>query len=187
MSDNCSLSEGLKNFDPVDGTSFLKSHYRTRHTEKGESIEEPHKMNSGIKRSIVNASVMDVVQGLLPLSFAYLQDGMVAFASSLVRAGQEVPPSTNVNIPYLLPSPPTVREGVSRLATRLRGEFKEDLPIILGIGGGMTCDGLKLDANGRKYYDLIIHYIDVPKTETIEPIKVMRSRVVFIKGHEYNE
>lgn len=132
-----------------------------------DSLDAPDKANSGIKRKIVEDSVMAVVQGLINLNFAYSQDGMVDFAESIVSAGQSVPPNTDVDIPYLLTSPPTVRNGVTKLAKRLRVDLMDALPRIMRIGGGMTCDGLKLDSNGRKYFDFIVHYNAVTDRETI--------------------
>lgn len=181
LSDNCALLDGLKRFDPIDGTAALKSHYRAKHVDKKDTLDEPHKVSSGVKRTVTEASVLAVVHGMLPLNFAYRHEGMLMFAEALVSAGQSIPPNKSVDIAYMLPSPPTVRDGVRELATRLRAGFRKELSTILKIGGGLTCDGLKLDANGRKYYDLIIHYLDVPRSETLEPKAVMRSRVVFFK------
>lgn len=152
-----------------------------------DSLDATHKVSSGIKRNIVEASVMAVVQGLIPLKFSYRQDGMVAFADSLICDGQSVPLNTNVDIPYLLSSLPNVLNGVTKLSTTMRVEFKDYLPIILHIDGRMTCEGLKQDHNGIKYNDLIVHYIYVPNTETIEPIPVIHSRVFFLNGREGNE
>lgn len=58
---------------------------------------------------------------MIPLNFEYLYPGIISFGKSLVISGQAPTPNTDVDIPYLLPSPPTIREGVPKLA----GSFRE--------------------------------------------------------------
>lgn len=37
-------------------------------------------------------------------------------------------------------------------------KFSSELPKIIKFGGVVTCDGLKLDSNGRKYYHFVLIY-----------------------------
>lgn len=141
---------------------MIKSHYKSRHTDHKARMEAPVRVSGAVKRTVTYAAVFSVVLGTLSLNFLYRHDGMLRFAESLVTAGQSLPPNVEVDVAALFPSPPTVRDGVTKLSSRLRESFKGTLPDLLKLGGGLTCDGLKLDSNGRKYYDLIIHYIEVP-------------------------
>lgn len=63
----------------------------------------------------------------------------------------------DVDVPYLLPSPSTVRQVFMNLASSRREEYKHNFPCTIIIGGDLRYDGLKLEASGRKYYDLIVH------------------------------
>lgn len=107
----------------------------------------------------MDAAVPSVVHVTLTLSCAYRNTGMDSFAEALVSDGQTVPPNVTMDVTALLPSPPTVLEGVTNLEKLLRESFKETLPDTFKIGGGLNCDCLKLEANCRKHYDIIIHYI----------------------------
>lgn len=54
----------------------------------------------------------------------------------------------------------------------------------------MTCDGLKLDSNGRKYYDLIVHFFEFPSSPqaTLRHAEVsLISRDIFLNGHTGSE
>lgn len=53
---------------------------------------------------------------------------------------------------------------VAPLGTLVEKERKSfivgNIPVLLGKGGGITCDGFKIEEAGAKYYDFILHYID---------------------------
>lgn len=73
------------------------------------------KVATAVKRIFTDAAALAVLQGTLLLSFAYHQTGMESFSESLISAGQTVPPNVTVDVPALLPSPPTVRDGTTKL------------------------------------------------------------------------
>lgn len=68
---------------------------------------------------VSDAAKLAVVQDTLPLIFSYLHQGMEQFDESLVFSMQSVPPNVDVDVPYLLPTPPTVIEGVMKPASSL--------------------------------------------------------------------
>lgn len=181
------MADALKTFDTVEGTNVLKAHYNSNHVERSGTVDSPFKVPAALKRTVTNAALFSVVQVILPLSFSSRQIRMVSFAEALVTASRTVAPNVPVDVPALIPSPPTVREGFPLLLDRLRKSFKRTLPYILKVGVGMTFDGIKLETNGIKYYDLIIYYISVPEPGayfTAVPKPVMGSQVISITGHK---
>lgn len=160
LSGHCPFKSALKKYDTVLGTSTLRNHTRTHEGQNRKTTDMGvAKVGSVMKGEVIDAAVYAVVEGLLPLSFAYNKHGLLVFATSLVEAGRSVPMATEVDVRDLLPSNNAVRDGVSRLARKQQELFRNnELQAILDCGGGVTSDGLKQDTTGTKYYDFVIHY-----------------------------
>lgn len=48
-------------------------------------------------------------------------------------------------------------------ALSLNQKFKDIPPNFLPYGGGICFDGVKLEATGRKYYNVVMHYLDTKR------------------------
>lgn len=51
-----------------------------------------------------------------------------------------------------------VRAGIINLSNEIQKELNSQLPAIFYFGDVITFDGVKLEANGCKYYDFVIYY-----------------------------
>lgn len=189
LTGHCPLRNALKKFDTDVGTSTLRNHMKS-HTE-GKHVDNVSsrltKVGLGVKRSVADAAVRAVVQGLLPLSFSYRKPGMQAFASALVDAGKSVPFNVSIDIKDLLPCASSIREGVKRLARKEHDSFKHtELENVLSLGGGVTCDGLKQKVNGEKYYDFTIHYFRLGKPDLLTRVREAQlvTKLLFLKMHQ---
>ncbi|KAI0559172.1 Ribonuclease H-like protein [Gracilaria domingensis] len=154
ISGQCSLHAALKRFDPDQGTSVLKNHTKLHSEEKRKRTMDANvvtKVNQTQKKSIIEVAAFAVSAGLLPISFAYKNLGMVAFAKALVDAGRSIPVTTELDIEDMLPSDKAVRESIIRIAKEKRESYRvEESKEVIGLGGGVTSDGLKNDVNGTK-------------------------------------
>lgn len=108
------------------------SHYKQGRSEKDPLITVPKDQ----KMSIINAAAMPL--HFLPLWFCEDRKlGMYKFAEALVELGQIYDPSDKLNISK-------------------QENFNSQLPATIYFRGCVTCDGLKLESNGRKYNHCII-------------------------------
>lgn len=102
---------------------------------------------------------------------------MKMFAESLIKIGQSIPPSMRVYIEYLLPSAPTVRSSMVEITRSSRENLKSNLINILKGAADMKSDGVKGYVDGKKYYDLVIHYYD-------QSARGLKSNVLFLAEHK---
>lgn len=183
LTDSCPIQHGLKVFDPTKGTSSLR-HHVTTHTSSIADVAQVH-VSLKSKREVTDAAAEASVRGILPLSFTYRKRGMTKFAKALISFGQKLHPNAIVNdrlVNQLLPAPQKVRESVSNKASVCRNKIKSNINILLERGGGITCDGLKQMVNGKKYYDLVIHFIDCTGDE-LKAHASVQSLLLFIFLH----
>lgn len=93
------------------------------------------------------------------LNFCDNKSGLKAFASALIRLGRNYAQSSVVDVRELLPSSETVRKEVIKPSEKCDLDFKSELKSILQAGGSVSCDGVKLESNGDKYYDFVVNYL----------------------------
>ncbi|KAI0563666.1 zinc finger BED domain containing protein [Gracilaria domingensis] len=193
ISGQCSLHAALKRFDPDQGTSVLKNHTKLHSEEKRKRTMDANvvtKVNQTQKKSIIEAAAFAVSAGLLPISFAYKNPGMVAFAKALVDAGRSIPVTTELDIEDMLPSDKAVRESIIRIAKERRERYRVEEPKeVIGLGGGVTSDGLKNDVNGTKYYDFTAHYFKLGSPHVLtkdRPFELV-SKMIFLIEHKGGE
>lgn len=179
----CSVSTGVRKFSPKTGTTSLLNHVKIH--QENRAISSDVQLSLTEKRRVIDSAVDAVVHGLLPLSFAYKKPGIVSLARVLIEIGQSLPANAVVDVVDLLPSNQAVLDGVTRSATKLRRELSNtSLPRICKIGGGITCDGLKQPITGRKYYDLVLHYVEFKKHLVTGKLDVtLHSRVLLLNEH----
>lgn len=169
----CNLKNAIKGFDTAKrGTAALKRHSDSHNGSTAKKRKADYlpvkKLGAGAKRRIADASCVAAVQGLLPLSFLSSNPGMYQFIKTILECGQACPVSSNLDVADLIPSDKTVADAVLRLANAQKADFKDrHLDKILSVGGGITCDGLKQKATGKKYYDFVVHYFDTPDVELL--------------------
>ena len=85
--------------------------------------------------------------------------GMNEFAIALIQLGQQYSQSYVIDVKELLPSCETVRSEVIKLSEKYDGDFKSELSNILVAGGGVSCEDVKLESNGNKYYDFVLNFL----------------------------
>lgn len=66
----------------------------------------------------------------------------------------------------LLSSDTCVRDTIFKMTvTHQQGLFDKGMNRILSLGGGVTCEAVKVEKTGAKYFDFIVHFIQY-KTPT---------------------
>ncbi|KAI0561790.1 hypothetical protein FGB62_71g00 [Gracilaria domingensis] len=161
ISSQCYLHSSVKKFDPEQGTSVLINHSKLHLNDKKKTTvaNVVAKVSKTQKSCIVNSAAFAASAEPLPLSFAYKNPGIVLFAKPLVDAGMSVTVSEKPDIEDMLPSDQVVKESIQRIGKveheRYRVNKSKD---VMGLGGGVTSDGLKNELNGTKYYDFTAHY-----------------------------
>lgn len=70
-------------------------------------------------------------QGLLPLSYAYQQPGMLKFCGALIELGNYLSPNSVVDVEKILPYHTTVRAAIKVIAQTFRATFSEGLKEVL--------------------------------------------------------
>lgn len=113
------------------------------------------------KYMLLYAAANTVVCDTLPLNFTYNKGGFTDISKVLLPIGQSYPTAVNINLKKLLPCPAPVRGGVLSLPSKCRENAKGELSNILHMGGGVSCDGVKVALTNKKYYDFVISYICV--------------------------
>ena len=116
-------------------------------------------MSSDRKRNITESCAIAVAMDKIPLNFAR-KSGFRRLATGLIKLGQQYSTSSNLDIDKILPCRNTVRQGVVDLSKSLKEEFKLQLDIVFRFGGAMCCDGAKDPMTDKKYYNLVLHYLN---------------------------
>lgn len=186
----CEVPTGLRRFDPRAGTTSLLNHTDTHEvaTNKLDGLVKT-KLSMTDKQSLIPKAVDVAVHGLLPLSFSYNRPGMAAFAAQLIKIGQNLPPSVNVDVLDLLPSSQAVSNGLHEKAAQTRAALATSLiPKVMRLGGGVSCDGLKQPLTGKKFYDFVLHYVEVNRHMLTGGLDVsLQSRVLLLVEHNDSE
>lgn len=86
---------------------------------------------------------------------------MLGLARALIEVGQSIHVTRKVDVEQALPCATAVREGILDLARVKREKYNKDLADVVRVGGGITCDGLKNELTGDKFYDFVLHYIEI--------------------------
>lgn len=181
---NCSVAEGVKRYNPKSGSSGFHRHVEMHQFHDADDV--PLVVPADMKADLVRAAARSVVLDNMPLNFAYHRSGFMGLARTLVNIGQSYAAATSINLKTLLPSGTAVREGVLNLASEYRAIFKEKLPEVLRVGGGISCDGVKVELTGKKYYDFVLNYIEVHRRPVSRGGGLswkLQTRLLFITPH----
>lgn len=155
----CLISNGIKKYQPSVGNAAFHRHVQ-QHEDEEQHSDKMITVPQDKKKYIIEAAAKLCSIDSLPLNFCDKKLGMLHFATSLVELGETHSPSCQINMEKLLPCGDPVRAGVLSLCNNLRHNFKSKLSEIFRHGAGATCDGVKLDIPGGKYYDIVLHYLD---------------------------
>lgn len=181
LTGSCVLEERTKRFDGARGTTKL-----LRHSESHEMPVETKvlcKCSTDEKGMIAEAAAKAATLDTLPLNFTYKRIGFLLIAKALVDLGQRHPVSEEIYVKDVIPSPPTVRDAIMKMAINARDEMKTStLNDMCVAAGGITCDGVMVEQTGHKYYDFVLHYIDIEAEDrsSNRPRWCLRNRVLFI-------
>lgn len=181
----CSIDSGTKRYQPNVSSSSFHRHLETHTSVLNEQVNVIN-VPRHVKEQVIIAASKACALDNLPLSFAYQRKGMETFASTLIEIGQRYSTSSEINIKSLLPSHHAVHDGVLKLAEQYRNDFKSDLKQIVEFGGGVSCDGVKIEQTSKKYYDFVLNYVQVQKRSLTEgggKRAVLKSRLLFIVNH----
>lgn len=181
LSGHCSVEEGTKRFCTTQGTSQLLRHI-SKHKEK---CEEPtlHVLSKDEKKIINEAAAKAATMDTMPLSFCYHKPGFLILARALIEIGQRHPVSASLDVKDALPCANTVRNTISSMASLLRHKIREELmPLMIKAGGGISCDGVKVEETGKKYYDFVVHFIEIGRTDpaTRKKTWAIKKKVLFV-------
>ena len=56
-----------------------------------------------------------------------------------------------------------MRKGLISKFNEIQECFNEELKSIIPFGGGIKCDGVKLESNKRKYYDFVMEFLKLTR------------------------
>lgn len=59
-----------------------------------------------------------------------------------------------------LPCDYSVRSGITNMSKELQKELNTNISNGLTSCGGVSCDGVKVESNGFKYYDFVVKYLN---------------------------
>lgn len=76
-----------------------------------------------------------------------------------------------------------MRRGVISLANDLKENFKKKCPVILYFGGCISCDGMKIMFTRRKYYNLVINFIEMKRRKGGGHDWVNRTKLLLLTRH----
>lgn len=156
----CKVENGTKRYQPKVSNAAFHRHIES-HKNAGTEQDVLVTVSEDRKKIITEAAAKASALDLLPLSFCDSKHrGVRQFADALIQLGQCYATTAQIDVGKLLPCGNSIRKGILDLSDKLRLEFKEKLPTLLENGGGISCDGVKLESNGRKYYDFVMNYIE---------------------------
>lgn len=132
-----------------------------------------------INEAAAKAATMDTT----PLSFCYHTPGFLILAGAIIEIGQRHPVSASLDVKDVLPYANTVRNTISAMASSFRQQIREELiPKMIKVGGGISCDGFKVEEAGKKYYDFVVHFIELGRVDpaTKRRTLLIKKKVLFV-------
>lgn len=79
----------------------------------------------------------------------------------MIQLGQQLPSSVAVEVTDALPSVNKVCDTLTKMVVSLRSEMRnKTVQDIINFGGGISCDGVKVEQTARKYYNFVSHIIE---------------------------
>lgn len=126
---------------------------------------------SGAKSEIARAASVAASYNIRALSFCVGHACKRHFAQSIFEIGQNVPESERTDPKSYLPGRAAVtyvvRDLFASLLTRFEAYIKDLLP---KYGLSITCGGIHLRLQGKPYYDLTLHVMEVKDIGTFEKV-----------------
>lgn len=119
------------------------------------------------RKAIVDAAYEAVALDVLPLQFCHKTRGILEFAKALIRLFQSYPLTVEINVEKLLQAGDTVRKGIIDRSLEIQ-KINLEIPSIIEMEGGVPCDVVKIEANGRKYYGFVIDYLPLSRHSVVQ-------------------
>lgn len=186
LSGSCELQNGLRRFTPSVGNASFHRHMETHNRDRKKETTITA-VSADRKRDIIEFCAIASSVDKLPFSFAK-KPGFRTLAAGLIKLGQTYSSSSILDIHKILPCGNTVRKGVVDLSKKLKEDFKEQLDKVFRFGGGMCCDGAKDERTDKKYYNLVLHYLDHQRSPLTGTCKLqMRTQLLAFFQHEDSE
>lgn len=186
----CSVKNGTKRYNPKVGNSQFHRHIDFHNREEEAESKVLVCVPREDRKTLYEAAAKVFSLDNKSLNFCDNKSGMTAFASALVEIGQSYAQGSVIDVKDLLPSSETVRTAVIKLSEKYDNEFKLELPSILAAGGSVSCDGVKLESNGNKYFDFVINYLKCERQSIKEgggfKWKIC-TRLIFLAQHTGSE
>lgn len=142
-----------------------------------------------MKSVITEAAAKAVVVSVLPINFCYQKAGFVGIVRALIEIGHGLPQGEQVNVYDALPCASTVCNKIKDIAQERRSILKGNMKAMICAGGGISCNGVQVEATGKKYYDFLIHYLYVQVYGNGSIVKKWKlsPQVLFMLAHNKGE
>lgn len=171
----CSLNNGFKRNQLKAGNDNFHWHVESDCKVAKCTSESFFTITSGQKKIISEAVAKLILQDSLPLGFCNEKTGILYFATALIELGQRYTSSVYIDVHKLLPCRDTVGSSVIQLIKNIETEIGIiEHSSILMTDGAVTCDGVKLEATGKGYYDFVLNYL-----------KYSRRKISYGGGYEW--
>lgn len=82
----------------------------------------------------------------------------------LIEVAQTIPLSVKMYLTKEPTSATDVQKGIQRIAKGKREDYCKVLDEVLMVDGGIKCDGLKNEMTADRYYEFILHYVQVKRS-----------------------
>jgi len=184
----CPVEDGMFAIDTrKGGTNRFGRHTDVHKKNAGFQVVQ-RQLAEKCRETVSEAAAMAVLMDLRPFGFAENHEGIAKYAEAVFKAGQTVPYGANISPSSYLPSRTAVRNALGRITTQMKNSFALKFESTLkSLGGAVTIDGLHLKLQGRHYYDLTIHHMNIHKkavvTEGTE-FTIKTTTILFLEGPE---
>lgn len=155
--------------------------------DRKQHYYEPFVIVLDDKKLIIDAAAIAASINCLPLNFCDTKQGMSTFTDAFIHFGQCFSSSAIINVNHGLPCAKIVRCGVLSAADALKEPFKKKLVDVFKYDEGIACDGVKIIRTGRKYYKLVMHFIELKRREDGGYDLCIRIKVLFLTYHAGSE
>ena len=181
---HCLPIDAVRDLDSLKGTTSVSNHLKWHDRQDGRNVTVTA-VSAAAKSKITAAAIPVVVKSLFPFSFAR-SSGMVEFAEALIDIGRCLSSTDKIDVSTLLPAGVAVRQAMQKKAAEDRETVSNSsLASFLKQGGGISCDGLKESTTGKKFYDLVLNYVEIsePHPVTMKQTGKFVSKVLLLAEH----
>lgn len=165
MNGLCELPDAIKRYNSPVGTTFLHRHLEKHKVADSINYFEKFKVTGETKNQLINATEIVSIMDNRPMNFCDKKPGILQFANVLLKIGQCITSGRCIDAEDSLPCAKLLKEEIKLIGDHCREKLKKSLRQIATVGGGITCDGVKCEVTGKKFYEFLIHYIKFPSLD----------------------